>query len=111
AQWLEDGTSERWGQGGPSDHGASKTTLVMADAAASSDAVVHARATHNRGAHDGGDHEEARGAAPEPPGDANVVAIGTAAPLVLWVVALSSFVLAVGALLAALSSRRAADRL
>lgn len=75
AQWFEDGTSERWGQGGPADHAASTTTLVAAAAA----------------------------------GDAGGVA-ATGTPAALWIVALASCALAVAALLAALSGRRAASR-
>jgi uncharacterized protein YcnI len=32
-QWYEDGTSDRWGEGAPSDHEASTTTLIVHDAA------------------------------------------------------------------------------
>jgi len=45
-QWYEDGSSERWGEGGDDDHHASTTTLVAADTASG---PAHEHGDHRHG--------------------------------------------------------------
>ena len=99
-QWYEDGSSDRWGAGAPTDHQASTTTLRAADTGAGGSLAGHGG---HDAAHDAVGHDAGERAVPAPPAAAPPHGEGSPAPL--WI-ALASLALSAIALLVALAARR-----